>query len=51
MAPNIMMIRNVNTESHNWTCQAIVLEEAIAHYTKAGRPYKRFILQDVEVSI
>lgn len=51
MAPNIMLLKDVDTRSRNWTCQVLVLEQDIPHLTKEGRPYKRFILQDIEVSI
>lgn len=51
MAPNIMLIKDVDTHLRNWTCQVMVLEEAIPHLTREGRLYKRFILQDIEVSI
>ncbi|KAG5541840.1 hypothetical protein RHGRI_021623 [Rhododendron griersonianum] len=50
MAPNIMLIKDVDTHSRNWTCQVMVLEEAIPHLTREGRLYKRFILQDIEGS-
>lgn len=51
MAPNIMLIKDVNTQTQNWTCQVMLLEEAIPRMTKTGRLYKRLILQDIEVSI
>ncbi|KAI8522726.1 hypothetical protein RHMOL_Rhmol13G0019300 [Rhododendron molle] len=51
MAPKNMLLKDVDTRSWNWTCQVLVLEQAILHLTKASRPYKRFILQDIKLQV